>query len=213
MTEPEPDRPVEAGAETVALRSHAGRLIEAVLFASARPVTEADLALRLPPGVDLVPLLAELQAAYRFRGVNLLRIAGGWIFRTAPDLAGQLAAERVEPRKLTRAAVETLAIVAYHQPVTRGEIEEIRGVTIHRGTLDSLMEAGWVQPKGRKDSPGRPITWVTTQGFLEHFGLNGLADLPGLEELRSAGLLDARQSVSLGDMTPSDTGEEPEQEL
>jgi len=195
------------------LRSHAIRLIEAVLFASEKPVAEADLALRLPQGTDLAALLAELQAAYRFRGVILLRIAGGWIFRTAPDLAGHLAAERVEPRKLTRAAVETLAIVAYHQPVTRTEIEEIRGVTIHRGTLDSLMEAGWVQPKGRRESPGRPVTWVTTDGFLEHFGLASLTDLPGVEELRSAGLLDARQSVSLGETAPGDDGEEPEPEL
>jgi segregation and condensation protein B len=123
-----------------------------------------------------------------------------------------LSVERIEARKLTRAAVETLAIVAYHQPVTRSEIEEIRGVTIHRGTLDSLMEAGWIQPKGRRDSPGRPVTWVTTIGFLEHFGLDSLTDLPGIEELRSAGLLDARPAVSLGDETPSDDTL-PEEEL
>jgi segregation and condensation protein B len=174
------------------------RLIEAVLFAASEPVAEDDLAMRLGEEVEIGGLLAELAENYAGRGVNLLRLAGGWSFRTAPDLATQLRVERKVARKLSRAAVETLAVIAYHQPVTRAEIEEIRGVALGKGTLDTLLEAGWVQPKGRRDSPGRPLNWVTTPAFLAHFGLDSLDELPGVEELRTAGLLDLTP-VSLGD--------------
>jgi len=166
------------------------RLIEALLFAAAEPLGEAELLARLGADVDIAALLRELAAAYAERGVNLVRLAGGWTFRTALDLAPQLRSERVVARKLSRAAVETLAIIAYHQPVTRGEIEAIRGVALARGTLDRLMEAGWVRPMGRREAPGRPLNWVTTSAFLGHFGLDNLAELPGVEELRAAGLLD-----------------------
>ena len=183
---------------------HALRLIEALLFASPEPLGDAQLAARLPEGMELAPLLDELQRFYRFRGVNLVRVAEAWTFRTAADLAGHLAIETVQTRKLSRAQIETLAIIAYHQPVTRAEIEEIRGVSLHKGTLDLLMEAGWIQPKGRRETPGRPITWVTTEGFLLHFGLDSLRDLPNREELKAAGLLDASPTpVSLGEGAPS----------
>jgi segregation and condensation protein B len=174
------------------------RLIEAVLFAAAEPVSEEELGLHLGEGADVGGLLGELAEAYAGRGVNLVRLAGGWSFRTAPDLASQLRVERKVARKLSRAAVETLAVIAYHQPVTRAEIEEIRGVALGKGTLDTLLEAGWVQPKGRRDAPGRPLNWVTTPAFLAHFGLDALDELPGVEELRTAGLLDLTP-VSLGD--------------
>jgi segregation and condensation protein B len=195
---------------------HALRLIEALLFASPEPLTEAQLVSRLPEGMELAPLLDTLQRFYRFRGINLVRVAEAWTFRTAADLAGHLALETVQSRKLTRAQIETLAIIAYHQPVTRAEIEEIRGVGLHKGTLDLLMEAGWVQPKGRRETPGRPITWVTTEGFLVHFGLDSLRDLPNRDELRVAGLLDASPTqVSLGEGAPErDGGDDgPEEEL
>jgi segregation and condensation protein B len=198
--EPEPPHePTDAERD----REHALRLIEALLFASPEPLTEAQLAGRLPDGIVLAPLLDELQRFYRFRGITLTRVAEAWTFRTAADLAGHLAIETVHSRKLTRAQIETLAIIAYHQPVTRAEIEEIRGVSLHRGTLDLLMEAGWIQPKGRRETPGRPITWITTEGFLLHFGLDSLRDLPNRDELRAAGLLDASPTpVSLGEGAP-----------
>jgi segregation and condensation protein B len=180
-------------------RMHALRLIEALLFASPAPLSDADLTRRLPDSVTLGPLMDELQLHYRFRGIVLARVAGGWTFRTAADLAQHLAEQAVQPRKLSRAQIETLAIIAYHQPVTRAEIEEIRGVALHRGTLDLLVEAGWVQPKGRRETPGRPVTWVTTDGFLLHFGLDTLGDLPNVDELKAAGLLDARPIQSLGE--------------
>jgi segregation and condensation protein B len=176
------------------------RLLEALLFAAAQPLDDAALAARLPEGSDIVGLTAELTEIYRNRGVNVVRTAGGWCIRTAPDLAPHLKLERTVARKLSRAAVETLAIIAYHQPVTRGEIEEIRGVVINRGTLDMLMEAGWVRPKGHRQTPGRPATWVTTPEFLLHFGLDSLTDLPGVDELKAAGLLDSRPSATLGEM-------------
>jgi segregation and condensation protein B len=188
------------------------RLVEAILFASSEPVAEAKLAERLPEGTDVAALLAELEDVYRYRGVNLVRAAGGWHLRTAPDLAPHLALERTVTRKLSRAAIETLAIIAYHQPVTRAEIEEIRGVVISKGTLDTLMEAGWVQPKGRKPTPGRPVTWVTTPAFLSHFGLDALADLPGMDELRAAGLLDARPPAAYGGDLGEASSEEAEGE-
>jgi len=166
------------------------RLLEALLFASPEPLPEAELAQRLGDGAEVEPLLRALGEDYAGRGVNLMRVAGGWTFRTAPDLAPRLVSERIVARKLSRAAIETLAIVAYHQPVTRAEVEAIRGVALGKGTLDRLMELGWVKPHGRRDVPGRPLNWVTTPAFLAHFGLDSVAELPGIEELRAAGLLD-----------------------
>lgn len=171
------------------------RLLEALLFASAEPLPEALLAARLGEGINAAALLAELRRQYHGRGVNLVRVGGGWAFRTAEDLAPLLRREEEVGRKLSRAAVETLAIIAYHQPVTRGEIEQIRGVATSKGTLDILLELGWIRPGKRRETPGRPLTWVTTEGFLDHFGLDGLRDLPGLEDLRAAGLLDSRPSL------------------
>jgi segregation and condensation protein B len=176
------------------------RLLEALLFAAAEPLGEEILASHLAGGSDVGSLMAELAEIYRNRGVNLLRVGGGWVFRTAADLAPRLMLERVVSRKMSRAAVETLAIVAYHQPVTRGEIEEIRGVALSRGILDTLMESGWIRPKGHKQTPGRPAMWVTTPEFLAHFGLEALSDLPGVEELKAAGLLATRPSTSLGEV-------------
>jgi len=175
------------------------RLVEALIFAASAPIDEAAIAERLPEGSDVAGLVAELALHYSARGVNLLRVAGGWTLRTAPDLAPRLKLEQTVTRKLSRAAVETLAIVAYHQPVTRGEIEEIRGVVVSSGTLDVLMEAGWIMPKGRRETPGRPVTWVTTQDFLNHFGLADRKDLPGMEELRAAGLLGPRPELALAE--------------
>ena len=165
------------------------RLVEASLFASARPMTEAQLASLLPEGADVAGLLSVLTEQYRGRGVALVSVAGGWAFRTAEDLAPQLKRYRKVTRRPSRAALETLAIVAYHQPVTRAEIEEIRGVALSRVTLHSLFEAGWIKPRGRRRSPGRPMTWGTGEGFLDQFGLKSLSDLPGLDELKAAGLL------------------------
>lgn len=173
------------------------RLIEALLFASAAPVTETEMADRLPEGSDVAALLAELEDHYRGRGVTLAKIAGGWTFRTAPDLAQRLKLETTVQRRLSRAAVETLAIVAYHQPVTRAEIEEIRGVQISKGTIDTLMEAGWIVPKGRRETVGRPVTWGTSETFLHHFSLGDISDLPGMEELKAAGLIGGRAPISL----------------
>jgi len=172
------------------------RIVEALLFAASEPLTAKHLAERLPAGVKVSALLDELREHFRGRGVELRRIGEGWAFRTAPDLAALLRVDRDEPRKLTRAALETLAIVAYHQPVTRAEIEDIRGVAVSKGTLDMLMEAGWVRPRGRRMTPGRPLTWGTSAGFLDHFGLDSLSDLPGVEDLRAAGLLDARPAIA-----------------
>ena len=166
------------------------RLIEALLFAAAEPLSEEALARHLDEAADVTGLLREVAESYAGRGVNLVRLAGGWAFRTAPDLAPKLRIERPVARKLSRAAVETLAVIAYHQPVTRAEVEEIRGVALGKGTIDTLMEAGWVRPKGRRAGPGRPLLWVTTPGFLVHFGLDSLSELPGVDELHAAGLLD-----------------------
>ena len=187
------------------------RLLEALLFAAAEPLALEDIAARLPEGADVGGMLTELEAAYRNRGVNIVRVAGKWTLRTAPDLAPRLLLERTVSKKLSRAAIETLAIVAYHQPVTRGEIEEIRGVALSKGTLDTLMEAGWVKPRGRRQSPGRPATWVTTDQFLLQFGLDALSDLPGLEELKAAGLLDLGPGASLGELVDDEPGEAEEE--
>jgi segregation and condensation protein B len=166
------------------------RLVEALLFAADGPLGEETVSRYLDEAADVSELLQELAQVYAGRGVNLVRLAGGWAFRTAPDLAVKLRIERPVARKLSRAAVEVLAAIAYHQPVTRGEIEQIRGVALGKGTIDALMEAGWVRPKGRRAGPGRPLLWVTTPEFLVHFGLDSLKDLPGIDELRGAGLLD-----------------------
>ena len=175
------------------------RLLEALLFAAPSPVDEEAIKQRLPEGVDIAAVLDELSAFYAPRGVNIVRVAGGWTIRTAPDLAPRLKLTQKVGRKLSRAAIETLAIVAYHQPVTRAEIEEIRGVIISKGTLDTLMEAGWIVPKGRKQTVGRPVTWVTTENFLLHFGLGSLTDLPGIDELRAAGLIGPRPVSTLSE--------------
>ena len=171
------------------------RLVEALLFAAAEPLGDAVLRARLPEDADLAAVLADLGRLYEGRGVNLVRIAEGWAFRTAPDLSSRMKVSRDVPRKPSRAAVEMLAIIAYHQPVTRAEIESIRGVTTSKGTLDLLMEAGWVRPGRRRATPGRPLTWITTKDFLDHFGLVSVDDLPGVEELKSAGLLDTRPAI------------------
>jgi segregation and condensation protein B len=172
------------------------RLVEALLFASAEPLAPADLARHLPEDADPEGLLQELQGHYAERGVRLVRIGRSWAFRTAEDLAPRMGIKTDSVRKLSRAAVEILAITAYHQPVTRAEIEEIRGVALSKGTLDTLLEAGWVRPKGRRRTPGRPVTWGTTEGFLDHFGLESLDALPGLAELKAAGLLDTRPAIA-----------------
>jgi segregation and condensation protein B len=168
------------------------RMVEAVLFASKGPLTPREIGERLPQGCDVAEALAGLRRRYEGRGVALARVGEGWAFRTAADLGFLMSREVVETRKLSRAAIETLAIVAYHQPVTRAEIEEIRGVSISAGTLDQLVEMGWVNLGRRRKTPGRPMTFVVTQGFLDHFGLESNRDLPGVAELRAAGLLDNR---------------------
>jgi len=182
------------------------RLIEALIFASAEPVPEAGLAGRLPDGADIGGIMQELAALYANRGVNLVHLDGKWAFRTAADLGPKLQIEQKVNRKLSRAGLETLAVIAYHQPVTRAEIEEVRGVALSKGTLDTLLEIGWVRPKGRRRTPGRPVTWVTSSAFLDHFGLEGVEALPGVEDLRAAGLLDLRSAVSaLGAQALTDT--------
>jgi segregation and condensation protein B len=172
------------------------RRLEAMLFASAEPLGEGVLAARLPEGTDIASLIEELQGHYANRGVNLVQRGKGWTFRTAVDVAPFLDLEREIPRKLSRAAVETLAIIAYQQPITRAEIEEIRGVALSRGTLDILLEAGWIKPRGRRRVAGRPVTWGTTEAFLDQFGLESLDALPGIEELKAAGLLDRRGGIA-----------------
>jgi segregation and condensation protein B len=195
------------------------RLLEALLFASAAPLDEESIAERLPEGSDVPALIDQLGEHYRGRGVILVQVAGGWTLRTAPDLGPRLKLEQTVTRKLSRAAIETLAIIAYHQPVTRGEIEEIRGVVVSSGTLDVLMEAGWVAPKGRRETPGRPVTWVTTEQFLTHFGLADRRDLPGIDELRAAGLVGPRPDLVLseqalaGEPAPQEDEEEEEEPL
>lgn len=168
------------------------RMAEAILFASAEPVSEKALMERLPEGADIAVLMAELAQAYQGRGVNVVRIGGNWAFRTADDLGFLLSREAVELKKLSRAALEVMAITAYHQPVTRAEIEEIRGVATSKGTLDVLLETGWVRMRGRRRTPGRPVTYGTSDAFLDHFGLEQLHDLPGLEELKGSGLLQSQ---------------------
>jgi segregation and condensation protein B len=185
---------VEGAVTDVVSPDHAQhlRLLEALVFAGTQALDEKELADRLPNDADVKRLIADLTEMYAGRGVNLMQVAGGWAFRTAPDLSEKLKIERPVNRKLSRAAVETLAIIAYHQPVTRAEIEQVRGVGLSKGTLDLLFEQNWIKPMGRRRAPGKPVTWGTSDFFLEHFGLPSLDDLPGQEELKAAGLLDPR---------------------
>jgi segregation and condensation protein B len=197
MPDEEPDNAAQQRAEEL-------RLLEAMLFASAEPLDEKSLGARLPQGIDVHAALLCLQEEYAARGVNLVRVGGKWSFRTASDLSWLLSKETVEARKLSRAAIETLAIIAYHQPVTRAEIEEIRGVTTSKGSVDVLLETGWIRPRGRRKAPGRPVTYGTSDAFLSHFGLDAVGDLPGLEELKGSGLLDGRLPPGFSVPMPSD---------
>lgn len=192
IAEPPSIQPVRSNVTVLPTADHRLhlRMVEALLFAAAEPLDEATLAARLPHGVDVGALVEELAAFYATRGVNLVRIGGKWVFRTSDDLSFLMQRDAVEQKRLSRAALETLAIVAYHQPVTRAEIEEIRGVSTSKGTLDALLEIGWVRMRGRRRTPGRPVTYGTTDVFLSHFGLDRVGDLPGMAELRGAGLLD-----------------------
>ena len=172
------------------------RLVEALLFASQRPLKAQDIEDRLPVGVPVMELISELKNDYLSRGVNLVNIAGGWTFRTADDLKDNLRSLVQVKRRLSAAAIETLAIIAYHQPVTRGDIETIRGVAVSKGTLDTLLECNWIRPRGRRRAPGRPLQWGTSEEFLEYFSLENLNDLPGIEELKATGLLEKRDSLT-----------------
>ena len=177
------------------INTHALKILEALIFASAEPVPKKVLEDKMPDGVDLESLLVELKSQYANRGVNLVRRGKGWAFRTDPLIAQSLMVNRTVNRKLSRAAVETLAICAYHQPVTRAEIEEIRGVGLSKGIMDVLFEAGWIRPRGRRRTPGRPVTWGTTERFLDHFAMESIDDLPGMDELKAAGLIDKRPAI------------------
>ena len=188
------------------------RIVEALLFAAAEPLDEAALASHFVPGEDVKALLEELQGLYAGRGVNLVRVAGKWAFRTAEDLSFLLEKQTVEQRRLSRAALETLAIIAYHQPVTRAEIEEIRGVSTSKGTIDVLLETGWIKMRGRRRAPGRPVTYGTTESFLTHFGFDSIQDLPGLNELKGAGLLDSNLPPGFTMPNPDDAPELREDE-
>jgi segregation and condensation protein B len=180
------------------------RMTEALLFAASEPLSIDALASSLPEGTDVAGLVAELQRIYEDRGVNLVRVAEKWQFRTAPDLSFLLRKEKPEQKRLSRAAIETLAIVAYHQPVTRAEIEDIRGVMLSKGTIDALMEVGWVKIRGRKRTPGRPVTYGTTEAFLVQFGLESVSHLPGMDELKAAGFLEAMPPSGFDVPSPSD---------
>lgn len=189
------------------------RMAEALLFAAAEPLDVDSLAARLPKGADVGALIEDIQTLYANRGVNLVRVANKWMFRTAEDLAHLMQRQAVETRKLSRPALETLAIIAYHQPVTRAEIEEIRGVSVSKGTVDVLMETGWVRLRGRRRTPGRPVTYGTTEAFLIHYGLESISDLPGLDELKAAGLLEGRLPSGFEIPNPSDAGGEGDGEF
>jgi segregation and condensation protein B len=194
----------ETPAEAVGVNPEHVRMTEALLFAASEPLDAKALSTSLPEGADVGALMAELQAMYEKRGVNLVCVGGKWQFRTAPDLAFLLRKEQPEQRRLSRAAIETLAIIAYHQPVTRAEIEDIRGVMLSKGTLDVLMEIGWVKIRGRKRTPGRPVTYGTSEAFLVQFGLESVNHLPGLDELKAAGFLDAIPPAGFDVPNPSD---------
>jgi len=195
--------PSEA-APVPAARAEELRLLEALLFAAGTPLDEATLARRLPNGINVKNVLAQLKDEYASRGVNLVKVGKKWTFRTATDLSWLLTKQIVETRKLSRAAIETLAIIAYHQPVTRAEIEEIRGVVTAAGTVDVLLKTGWIRPRGRRKAPGRPITYGTTEAFLSHFGLEEVGDLPGLDELKGAGMLEGNLPPGFAVPLPSD---------
>ncbi len=192
------------------------RLLEALLFAASQPLGEKDLERHFADGTDVGALLEDLRGFYEARGVTLQRVGDKWAFRTAQDLAPKMRIESESRRKLSRAAIETLAVIAYHQPVTRAEMEEIRGVALSKGTLDTLLEAGWIKPRGRRRTPGKPVTWGTTESFLDQFGLESLEVLPGLEELKAAGLLDARPAITAlgarGELPPAGPAPEPDDE-
>ena len=196
------DDDVQHPASPMALAELA-RMAEAIIFASSEPVSERALAERLPVNTDLSAILEHLQKVYEGRGVHLVQVGTAWAFRTASDLGFLMSRETVQQRKLSRAAMEVLAIIAYHQPVTRAELEDIRGVETSKGTLDVLMETGWIKLRGRRRTPGRPVTYGTTDTFLDHFGLPEIRDLPGLEELRGAGLLSARIPSSFSVPVPN----------
>lgn len=189
------------------------RLIEALLFASKDPVPATVLAAQIPEDEDISEILETLQSHYSNRGIVLENAGNTWAFRTASDLAGDLAIQRVASRRLSRAAMETMAIIAYHQPVTRAEIEDIRGVAVAKGTVDTLLEAGWIKPRGRKQTPGRPLMWGTTDAFLDHFGLSTVKELPGMDELKAAGLLDKREGLASLPTSEEDNDDETETEL
>ena len=191
------------------------RMVEAILFATAEPVTVRELEARMPHGSDPAEAIVHLRKRYEGRGINVVKVDDAWAIRTAPDLGFLMQKETVEVRKLSRAAIETLAIVAYHQPVTRAEIEEIRGVSVSRGTIDQLIELEWIRFGRRKITPGRPVTFVVTQEFLDHFGLESARDLPGLKELRAAGLLDNRPppGAMLAASEDDETEDEDQSEL
>lgn len=205
------DGPEDAEIHTAEAFARQARMAEAILFAAPDAVDEAEIALRLPAGADVGAVLEALRAQYENRGVVLVRTGKRWRFQTAPDVSHVLERERVEPRRLSRAALETLAIIAYHQPCTRAEVEDVRGVSVARGSLDQLLEIGWIRPKGRrKDTPGRPVTYATTPEFLEHFSLESVSDLPGMADLKAAGLLDARLPPGFSVPVPRDPGEAAE---
>jgi len=189
------------------------RMTEALLFAATEPLDIDSIASRLPEGTDVGAVIEDLQKLYEPRGINLVRVANKWMFRTASDLSFLMERMAVTQRKLSRAAMETLAIIAYHQPVTRAEIEEIRGVSVSKGTIDVLMETGWVRLRGRKRTPGRPVTYGTTEEFLIHFGLEAIGDLPGLDDLKSAGLLDGRLPPGFEIPIPTEGGVEGDGEF
>lgn len=204
MTDTPPPEPALFAAPVLAEQE---RMVEAMLFASAEPLSVADMAARMPHGCDPAEAVAILRRRYEGRGINLVRVGDAWAFRTAGDLGFLMSRDVVEHRKLSRAALETLAIVAYHQPVTRAEIEEIRGVAVSRGTIDQLFEMEWIRFGRRRMTPGRPVTFVVTEAFLDHFGLETARDLPGLKDLRAAGLLDNRAMPAGMGGTGDDTEE------
>jgi segregation and condensation protein B len=207
----EPDFPHEESLFEAPPIAEQERMVEAILFATAEPVTVRELNSRMPHGCDAAEALVHLRKRYEGRGVHVVKVGDAWALRTASDLAFLMKKETVETRKLSRAAIEILAIIAYHQPVSRAEIEEIRGVSVSRGTLDQLLEMEWIRFGRRRMSPGRPITFIVTEGFLDHFGLENARDLPGLKELRSAGLLDNRPPPGADMLAESEADEDEDQ--
>ena len=202
VAEPEQaDRSMVNPAERLHM-AEAVRMAEAIVFASAEPVSEKQIGQRMPEGIDVPAVMAELRETYSRRGVNLVRVGDAWAFRTAGDLSFLMSRDTVQQKKLSRAALEVLAIIAYHQPVTRAEIEDIRGVETSKGTIDLLMETEWIRMRGRRRTPGRPVTYGTTDNFLDHFALEEIRDLPGMEELKGAGLLSTRMPTNFSMPVP-----------